>query len=895
MVAVLWLNHQGRLKCAVQLLIFTLLAMTTSLLCTCRDGFRDPALLAYPSVLAISGLLTGRRWFAGISLAVILCAGGVVLAEMNGWSATPYSGRTSLENLIDLVIVLSITALAIGLLNQSVRDNLEHAHRRADALREAEERYRTLFELAPYSVALSDMEGRYLDVNQSVCEFLNLPREQVIGRRREEFFEIADLEVSARIKGKLIAQGYLHNEDLDIVDVATGARRGILLSSRPIPLGGKICVMSVTVDVTERKRAEEALRESEAFRRRLFDTSRLPMVVMDAATSRFLDCNPAAAQAYGLSSREAVLGKTPLEVSAPVQYDGVSSAEKARWYLEKALADGSVVFEWRHQRPDGEIWDAEVHLMVFKSGERRLMQFSLLDITRRKQATDALAESEEKFRILFDLAPYAISLVDMEGRIVDINQEGCHSLYLDREQIIGRLQDEVFKTTDAEYSDRIKRKLMAQRCLTNEEVELVVSSNGARRVVLYSSRILPLAGRPCVISVTIDITEQKTLEANLLRMQRVESVGRLANGVAHDLNNILTPILMAADLLSRPGMDPEDQEYVQLIESSARRGTDIIKQLLLYSRGGDGKRRDLDLNKLMRETTRMVQETFPKSISLKVRASEQLWPISGDATQIHQVLLNLCVNARDAMAETGTLVVGAENVELDEASAQVNPEVKAGAYVALRVTDTGAGIPPEILDKIFDPLFTTKPVGQGTGLGLATVLGITKSHGGFVEVQSRMGEGTQFTVYLPASRDGRGSESPESTPITRRGAGQWILVVDDEEPIRRAARRALEANGYRVATASDGRESVALYALRKPAFQVVVLDMWMPFMDGVATIRQLAKLDPAVRILATSGLPEMRTQALQTDPVVKAFLPKPWNPHELLAALEKLLPRMRRP
>jgi len=391
------------------------------------------------------------------------------------------------------------------------------------------------------------------------------------------------------------------------------------------------------------------------------------------------------------------------------------------------------------------------------------------------------------------------------------------------------------------------------------------------------------------IAVKRDITEQKKLEAQLLRMQRVESVGRLANGVAHDLNNILTPILMAAELLARPGLSAEDGEFVSLIESSARRGTEVVKQLLLYSRGGEGKPTDLDLAKLIRETARIIQETFPKSITLKLHLPEQLWPVTGDPTQIHQVLLNLCVNARDAIVETGTLAVGAENIEFDGVASQINPEARAGTYVALKVADTGIGIPPELMDKIFDPFFTTKLPGQGTGLGLSTVLGIIKSHGGFVQVQSRVGEGAQFVVYLPARRASTPLEASASAAPLRKATGEWILVVDDEDAIRRMAQRVLELNGYRVLTAANGMEALALYAARKAEIKAVIVDMWMPFMGGVDTIRQLAKLNPAVRVLAASGLPEMRQQALEADPAVKAYLPKPWHPREFLAALAKVL------
>ena len=346
---------------------------------------------------------------------------------------------------------------------------------------------------------------------------------------------------------------------------------------------------------------------------------------------------------------------------------------------------------------------------------------------------------------------------------------------------------------------------------------------------------------------------------------------------------------MGAGLLSAAALEAEEREYVQLIKASAERGADMVKQLLFYSRGVDGRRTPLEVERVISETMRMVRETFPRSISTELQLAEGLWQISADPTQIHQVLLNLCVNARDAMAEGGTLTVVAENIELDESASRSNREAKAGPYVVVNVADTGTGIPPEIVDKIFDPFFTTKEVGKGTGLGLSTVLGIVKSHGGFLAVQSRVGEGTQFLVYLPALKLRHTQETARLKPLASAGANQRILVVDDEEAIRTVARRILESAGYQVLTASNGFEALHLFAQQKGEIQAVVLDMWMPFLDGMATLHELEKISPKARVLATSGLHQMEREAIEGSQVVKGFLLKPWEGHDLLAALEAVL------
>jgi PAS domain S-box-containing protein len=536
--------------------------------------------------------------------------------------------------------------------------------------------------------------------------------------------------------------------------------------------------------------------------------------------------------------------------------------------------------------------------LIFSTIEPRSFTPGEVELARRVAGQVAaalvrarLSETRRRLITAIEQTPESIVITDTTGCILYVNPAFEQITGYARSEAIGQ-NARLLKSGqhDAVFYQELWSKISAGGVWRGGLI------NKRRNGMLYTEDVViaPVRDNHGVITnyiaVKRDITEQKKLEAQFLRLQRVESVGRLANGIAHDLNNILTPVLMSAGLMARADLRPEDRECVQLIDNCARRGAEIVKQLLLYSRGGEGKVRELDVGKLVQETARIVQETFPKSIVFRLRLPGELWPIAGDPTQLHQVLLNLCVNARDAMPEGGTLEMGAEHVELDELSCKANPEAKAGTYVALKVADTGTGIPPGILDKIFEPFFTTKEVGEGTGLGLATVMGIVKSHGGFIEVESRLGQGTQFVVYLPTLKSRSGRESAAPTPAAvRQGAGEWILVVEDEEPIRRIIQRVLERNGYRVLMAGDGNESLAIYSGKKAEIKAVILDMWMPSMDGLATIRALAKLDPAVRILATSGLPEMRRQALEAGTVVRGFLPKPWHPYELLAALEQVL------
>jgi CheY-like chemotaxis protein len=319
------------------------------------------------------------------------------------------------------------------------------------------------------------------------------------------------------------------------------------------------------------------------------------------------------------------------------------------------------------------------------------------------------------------------------------------------------------------------------------------------------------------------------------------------------------------------------------------RGAGIIKQLLTFSRGLEGERVPVQLKSLMLDMLNIIRETFPKNIIAAKETPVDAWLVRGDATQFHQILMNLCVNARDAMPDGGKLTLELENVEVNEAVARMNPDASPGRYVALSVTDTGTGIPPENLDKIFDPFFTTKEVGKGTGLGLSTVIGIVKSHGGFIQVNSRLGQGTQFKVYLPACETSKDSEKNLKPGPLPQGKGELVLLVDDEESIRRVARQTLERYGYQMIEASDGTQGLAQYTQHQSEVRLVITDVVMPFMDGPALIRALRQLNPQVKIIAMSGHQSKAGAGHLPPKSVQALLAKPFNAAELLQALQQAL------
>jgi signal transduction histidine kinase len=392
-----------------------------------------------------------------------------------------------------------------------------------------------------------------------------------------------------------------------------------------------------------------------------------------------------------------------------------------------------------------------------------------------------------------------------------------------------------------------------------------------------------------------DLTERKALEQQALRAQRIESIGTLAGGIAHDLNNVLAPIVLSIEMLREGGTDEQRREMLASIEASATRGAEMVRQVLAFARGVEGQRTRVNVAHVVRDVEKIASDTFLKTIEVTANLPARLPPVIGDPTQLHQVLLNLCVNARDAMTKGGRLSIAAAPVVLSEADAARHPGTRPGLHVVISVEDTGCGMSQATLDRVFEPFFTTKDVGQGTGLGLPTSLAIVRSHQGFIDVVSRPGEGTRFSVYLPAEVVAAAEPPLASDPRPPRGEGELILVVDDEPLVREMLRQTLELSGYRALIAADGSEAVAAYSRRRGDIAAVITDMMMPVMDGAATIAALVALDPGVRVIGTSGL-GLDGQALPGDTAgVASFLAKPYTTEALLRTLHHVIHGPARP
>ncbi len=635
--------------------------------------------------------------------------------------------------------------------------------------------------------------------------------------------------------------------------------------------------------ITELHSLNKTLEQSEMKFRSVVQAANDAIISVDR-NGNIISWNKRAQTIFGYTEEEA-LGKS-LSILMPKRYRDALSRELERFRETDESKYNGRTLEFYGLRKDGSEFPIEISIASWKTEEGTFFTGIVRDITERKKADEKIREQAA----LLDKAHDAIVVRDLEHHLIYWNK-GAQRLYgWTEEEAIGKNANELLYKEES--PDLIEAK---NRVIENGEWkgELQQRTKDGKEVIVEShwSLVRDSEDKPrSIFTISADITEKKKLEAQLLRTQRMESIGTLAGGIAHDLNNMMTPLMLSLQILKGKLKDEESQKLLNILENNSQRAADLIKQVLSFARGVEGERKPLQVTDIISEIEKVIKETFPRNIDIRTDLPRDLWTVSGDATQLHQVIMNLCVNSRDAMPDGGILRISAENIFIDENYAQMNTEAREGPYSVIAVSDTGSGIPPEILDRIFEPFFTTKEFGKGTGLGLSTAHTIVKSHGGFIHVYSEVGKGTMFKVYLPAIRTEM-EKVQEHKPELPSGHGEFILVVEDEASISKVTSSTLEIYGYKVLTADDGAQAVALYAQNKDKISVVLMDMMMPVMDGQASIKAIRRINPGARIIATSGLSEKDKLMKATGTDIKAFLPKPYTAEQLLKTIHEAIPR----
>ena len=729
-------------------------------------------------------------------------------------------------------------------------------------------------------VATTDPNGKITYVNDKFCAISGYSREELLGQDHrilnsgyhpKEFMR----RLWTTIKRGEVWKGEIRNKAKDGSFYWVAATIVPFLNDDGTPRQ----YIAIRSDITERKRAEEALRASKQLIEGIINAIPVRVFWKDKDLI-YLGCNTAFARDAGFSDPKEVVGKDDYEMG----WRGEAELYRVddRQVIESGRA--KLLIEEPQTTPGGKSITLLTSKMPLRDPDGNVggVIGAYMDITERKQAEEQLREQAD----IINRAKDAVIIRDFKTDVVTFWNRGAEGLYgWSAQEAIGRKLAELIFANSPE-----RERLTKQLISTGEYHGEIKHRSKDGKELIVDSRVTLIRnddGTPqAVLGVNTNVTEHKKLEIQLLRAQRLESIGTLASGVAHDLNNVLTPILMCSGVLKGKNSDADGEAAVKLIEESARRGAGIVKQVLTFARGVEGERVVIKPSHLTEEMVDIAKKTFPKSIEILNQYPDDLWSIEADPTQLHQVLLNLCVNARDAMPDGGALILSAENFQVDENYASMLPDAKVGSYVMFRVSDTGTGMSRATVDRIFDPFFTTKEIGRGTGLGLSTVLGIVKSHGGFISVYSELGKGTTFKVFLPArATEGASSVIDRSLDVLN-GNGELVLIVDDEPAILEISKMILEERNYRVFQASDAPEALAIFAQQMDSIKVVVTDIIMPYMDGVALIRAIKKMKPDTLFIASTGEgEETRVAELQGLGVIN-FLTKPYDTGKLLETLQ---------
>ena len=810
--------------------------------------------------------------------------------------------------------------------------------RSEEALRKSEERYRTLVEDMPALFCRFLLDGTLTFVNSSYCEYFNKSTEDLIG---ENFFQFIPEEDREKVMNHF--QSLTHERPMVTYEHQVITPKGEIRWQRWTDRalfdgqGNLLEYQSMGFDITEHRRAEETIKRRFEFERTVATIS-----------SRFInisDIDDAINTSLGDMGRACGVSRTYLflfhqdgtmmdnthewcaEGVSP-QIDNLQNlpCEMYPWWMEK-LHKGAVIHikdiskmpeEAKAEKEILESQDIKSLLVlaiyikgelagfigfdnVMETGKWRDDDLAVLrtsseiigNALERKRSEEALRESESKFRTLFDLSPQPICLTEFDtGRFIEVNDKLCELTKYTREELLGRTSTEC-QLHFTEDGEQFLMELHGSQEVHGLEMDFRAKDGSIINTLIFSKLVL-VAGESCILTVFLDLTDRKRLEAQLLQAQKMEAIGTLAGGIAHDFNNVLMGIQGHTSLaLLYAESNRPHSEHIKAIEDMIGRGADLAKQLLGFARGGKYDVKPTDLNETIKKSSELFGRT---KIEIRIHRKYQkdIWLVEVDRRQIEQVLLNLYVNAWHAMPGGGDLYVETSHVVLDEKSTKAFG-VESGNYVKISVTDTGVGMDEATRQRIFDPFFTTKEMGRGTGLGLASVYGIIKNHDGIINVYSKKGEGTTFEIYLPASEKGVTILEKEVT-IKEEGlvddilkGTETVLLVDDEDMILDVAEGMLKEMGYNVLLAGGGKDAIEVYRKHKDHINLVILDMIMPDKGGGDVYDRLKEVNPDIKVLLSTGysINGQATEILERG--CDGFIQKPFNMKELSEIIREIL------
>ncbi|GAB4340943.1 MAG: hypothetical protein Kow0099_17260 [Candidatus Abyssubacteria bacterium] len=771
-------------------------------------------------------------------------------------------------------------------------------HRQAQQAVEASEaNYRAIFNAANDAIFVHDIEsGEILDVNQKMCEMYGYTPEEA---RKLTLEALSSGEPPYTEEDALSWMAKATRGEPQLFEWRAKDKDGRLfwveVNLKRARIGGADRLLAIVRDITERKLTGEALREADRRYRLLAQNVTDIIWTVDLQTLRYTFVSPSVSRLIGYRASE-VIGQPLMAALTPESFEVASKVLQEELSRDKNEPNGlsvSRTLALEQFRKDGSTVWTEVTVTFLRDSNNEPVELLGVtrDITERKRAEERLRRSEEKYRTLLDTLGIGFYETDLAGNLIFFNETLCKLIGYSAADLSGMNYQQFIDKKDRESIYRIYNTVFRTGQSAKGFVYEIVSKEGKQ--ILHQASVTLVRdeeGKPVGFrGVARDITEEKKLEQQLLQAQKMESIGTLAGGIAHDFNNLLAGILGYASLTkAKISSDHQIFKYIDTIEKSATRAAELTAQLLAFARGGKYEVRVVELNSIVNETMTIISRTFEKSIEIEADLREPLPTLAVDTGQLQQVLMNLCVNARDAMPDGGKLTIKTDTAFLEEDSVRTCDGAKAGLYVTLSVTDTGVGMSEETMQRIFEPFFTTKPVGKGTGLGLAMVYGVVKNHGGHVCVHSEIGRGSKFTVYLPAQGEPATEEESPLHTIPQNGSG-LILVVDDEESVRAVARDMLESYGYRVLLAEEGVKAIEVLKEKNGLIDVVILDMVMPKMGGYETFLKMKEVNPRVKVLLSTGHSKDENAMKILDSGVMAFLQKPYELHALLSKVRAVL------